>query len=333
MTVAVEDVNGQIVTGDSSSVTIAINGPGNLCSTLTEPVINGIATFNNLSTTTAGSLTLKATDGALTSAISGSFSVAPAAAVKLAFVQQPGNVGTGSPITPAVTVAVEDAYGNVVATNTSTVTMSLGSGPGTLSVQAVKGVATLSNLLLSAPGQATLAASDGTYTAAVSSSFTVATTYNFNFSSLVGFNSTNGKQPESTLIADGQGNLYGTTSIGGANSDGTVFKMSAGNHLVTTLATFNGTNGANPMAGLIMDSSGNLFGTTDVGGTSNLGTVFEVSSGSGIVTTLANFNGANGTNPQASLYMDSRGNLFGTTYAGGASNKGTVYEVSAGGTC
>ena len=68
-----------------------------------------------------------------------------------------------------------------------------------------------------------------------------------------------------------------------------------------------------PLAGLVEDSSGNLFGTTDDGGASGDGTVFELQPGSGTITTLASFNGTNGANPEAGLIEDSSGNLFGTT--------------------
>ena len=84
-----------------------------------------------------------------------------------------------------------------------------------------------------------------------------------------------------------------------------------------TLATFNGTNGANPYAGLIADAAGNLFGTTAFGGTSGYGTVFEIAktdSTYGAPATLATFNGTNGANPYAGLIADAAGNLFGTTY-------------------
>ena len=67
-----------------------------------------------------------------------------------------------------------------------------------------------------------------------------------------------------------------------------------------------------------MDSSGNLYGTTERGGTSNDGTVFEVAEGSGTITTLASFNGTNGADPEGGLIMDGSGNLYGTTEYGGA---------------
>jgi len=80
---------------------------------------------------------------------------------------------------------------------------------------------------------------------------------------------------------DSSGNLYGTASSGGASKDGTVFELAHGGHYITALASFNGTNGSAPYGGLIMDSSGNLFGTTTGGGASKDGTVFEVAQGSG----------------------------------------------------
>ena len=76
---------------------------------------------------------------------------------------------------------------------------------------------------------------------------------------------------------DSSGNLYGTTEGGGANGDGTVFEVGAGSGLVTTLISFGGSNGDDPRAGLIMDSSGNLYGTTEGGGADGDGTVFELS--------------------------------------------------------
>ena len=77
------------------------------------------------------------------------------------------------------------------------------------------------------------------------------------------------------MVLDGQGNLYGTTS-GGAACDGTVFEIVKGSKTITTLASFNGTNGANPLGSLVLDGQGNLYGTTSGGGASGDGTVFEL---------------------------------------------------------
>jgi uncharacterized repeat protein (TIGR03803 family) len=148
--------------------------------------------------------------------------------------------------------------------------------------------------------------------------------------SLASFNYTYGSNPNGSLVEDGNGNLFGTTASGGAANDGVVFEVKAGSGTITTLASFNGANGANPSGGLFEDSSGNLFGTTESGGAANDGVVFEVQVGSGTITTLASFNGANGAGANGSLIEDNSGNLFGTTASGGAANDGTVFEVQAG---
>ena len=139
-----------------------------------------------------------------------------------------------------------------------------------------------------------------------------------------------GEYPESGLIEDSKGDLFGTTEDGGADGDGTVFEVLAGSGVITTLASFDGTNGAFPIGGLVEDKSGDLFGTTSEGGAYGDGTVFEVLSGSGVITTLASFDGTNGSEPLGSLVLDSSGNLFGTTEDGGADGYGTVFEVQAG---
>jgi uncharacterized repeat protein (TIGR03803 family) len=157
---------------------------------------------------------------------------------------------------------------------------------------------------------------------------------------LASFNGTNGTGFESggSLVVDSSGNLFGTSPDGGADwdpannqyGDGTVFEIEQGSNTITTLAAFNGINGAGPAGGLIADSSGNLFGVTYVGGLFNLGTVFELNKGTGAITTLASFNGTNGAKPGGSLNEDRNGNLFGTTSAGGVSGQGTAFEVRPG---
>ena len=144
---------------------------------------------------------------------------------------------------------------------------------------------------------------------------------------LASFNGTNGANPHGGLILDSSGNLYGTTEFGGASMDGTVFEVAKGSGTITTLASFNGINGADPVAGLIMDGSGNLYGTAESG---HFRTVFELAKGSSTITVLARFNGTNGDNPEAGLILDSSGNLYGTTSGGGASGDGTVFELAKG---
>jgi hypothetical protein len=103
---------------------------------------------------------------------------------------------------------------------------------------------------------------------------------------LASFNGTNGAYPTAGLIADANGNLFGTTYGGGANGYGTVFEIvktaSGFANTPTTLVSFNGSNGAGPIAGLIADAKGDLFGTTAFGGAGGVGTVFEIA-GSGFV--------------------------------------------------
>jgi uncharacterized repeat protein (TIGR03803 family) len=167
---------------------------------------------------------------------------------------------------------------------------------------------------------------------------------------LANFNGTNGIAPGG-LILDSNGNLFGTTAYGGIGFDpahpdpgagyGTVFELASGSSTITTLASFDGSNGSLPgydsiygndtyPGSLIADSHGNFFGTTLVGGAYNHGTVFELPSGSGNITTLASFDGTNGAAPAPTLALDSSGNLFGTTMLGGASSSGTVFEVQPG---
>lgn len=158
-------------------------------------------------------------------------------------------------------------------------------------------------------------------------------------SNLVDFNNSNGAYPYAGLLADANGNLFGTTSAGGAGY-GTVFEVAltpTGYAATpTTLISFNYINGASPLASLIADASGNLFGTTYGGGAFGAGTIFEVANtATGYATTpttLVNFNGSNGATPYAGLVADSSGNLLGTTHLGGAFNAGTVFELVKTGT-
>jgi len=123
--------------------------------------------------------------------------------------------------------------------------------------------------------------------------------------------------------------------MGGASDHGTVFeilKTSSGYASTpTTLVSFNGKDGSHPAGGLIMDANGDLVGTTLTGGASDDGTVFDIAMGSDHITTLVNFNLANGGLPHGDLVFDADGNLFGTTSNGGASNDGTVFQINGAG--
>jgi uncharacterized repeat protein (TIGR03803 family) len=162
------------------------------------------------------------------------------------------------------------------------------------------------------------------------------TTYAITPNILVAFDRTNGGYPYGSLITDATGDLFGTTAIGGLHDDGTVFEIvKTGTTYATTpttLVAFDGTNGSSPYGSLITDAAGDLFGTTSGGGDANGdGTVFEiVKTGTSYAiapTTLVAFNGTNGASPYGSLITDAAGDLFGTTYGGGANNLGTVFEI------
>jgi len=144
------------------------------------------------------------------------------------------------------------------------------------------------------------------------------------------FNGASGINPYGGVTIDGSGNLYGTTYTGGANTDGVVWKVASGSSTITVIASFNGTNGANPYDGVTIDGSGNLFGTTYNGGANSDGTVWEIASGTSTITTIASFNGTNGLNPSSDVKMDGAGNLYGTTTLGGASSAGTVWRIDSG---
>jgi len=153
---------------------------------------------------------------------------------------------------------------------------------------------------------------------------------------------TDGSAP-SPVIVDGAGNLYGVNASGGSSGVGYIFELSpiaGGGWSLTHLRDFDGTDGgggsaaAGVVGGLIMDASGNLYGTAYSGGnstncSSGCGVVFKLTNHSGAwtETVLYNFDGTHGANPDAPLLMDAAGNLYGTTAAGGTAGVGVVFET------
>jgi uncharacterized repeat protein (TIGR03803 family) len=143
-------------------------------------------------------------------------------------------------------------------------------------------------------------------------------------------------------VWDQQGNVYGTTSGGGGSPNceggcGTVFELtpSGNGYTESVLYSFSGPDGAIPYAGLVFDKNGNLFGTTAGGGTTGSGTVFELTYVPGVGWTehaLYSFqNAVDGSGPRGGVIFDSAGNLYGTVWAGGNGNSGTVFELSPSG--
>ena len=143
-----------------------------------------------------------------------------------------------------------------------------------------------------------------------------------------------GTEPVGGVLLDAaSGTLYGTTQLGGINDAGTVFRCGvdgSGERIVYAFADISGNDGAAPMAPLVMDSSGVLYGTTDAGG-SGYGTVFAVDPASGRETVLHRFGGypaGDGQTPlNARLMIDTAGQLVGVTQLGGANNTGVIYRL------
>jgi len=144
-------------------------------------------------------------------------------------------------------------------------------------------------------------------------------------------NCADGSNPFAGVISDAKGNLYGTTSGGGVYGHGVVFKVNPVGKETVLYSFTGGADGADPYAGVISDGKGNLYGTTFLGGPSGAGVVFTVSP-EGKETVIYSFcrqaNCADGKQPPSGVISDANGNLYGTTWGGGASNEGVVFKVS-----
>jgi uncharacterized repeat protein (TIGR03803 family) len=155
-------------------------------------------------------------------------------------------------------------------------------------------------------------------------------------------NDAGGGYPYSTPAFDAAGNLYGTTLNGGNAGNGVVFELSpparggSAQWTETVLHSFDDANdGVEPRIGVIMDSAGNLYGTTESGGSIGYGAVFEVSPPAGggqawtesVIYNFA-FSPDGGTPGYSGLVMDKRGNLFGTTQTGGTLHNGVVFKLA-----
>jgi len=150
-----------------------------------------------------------------------------------------------------------------------------------------------------------------------------------------------GAYPVASLIMDSSGNLYGSTSDGGdvscnhPNGYGTIFKVDTSNNETVLYSFTGGTDGAYPLAGLVRDAVGNLYGTTYGGGKASCdsfqlgcGVVFKLNA-AGHETVLHIFMGrTDGANPESPLVRDGSGNLYGTAGAGGTAGDGVVFKIS-----
>jgi uncharacterized repeat protein (TIGR03803 family) len=151
---------------------------------------------------------------------------------------------------------------------------------------------------------------------------------------LIDFNGSNGSNPMVSLIQGADGNFYGTAAEGGANGHGTVFQLTSGGTL-NTLYSFcslaSCSDGSAPEGGLVQGTDGNFYGTTQIGGTYNYGSIFKITS-TGTLTTIHSFRYADGAYPQATLIQAPSGALYGTARQGGlVGGNGTVFKITPAG--
>jgi uncharacterized repeat protein (TIGR03803 family) len=129
------------------------------------------------------------------------------------------------------------------------------------------------------------------------------------------------------VVLDSAGNFYGTTFGGGSAGAGVVFKLDTKGNETVLYSFTGGADGGNPLAGVVLDSAGNLYGTTYGGGSASAGVVFKLDT-KGNETVLYSFTGgADGGYPFAGVVLDSAGNLYGTTSGGGSAGAGVVFKL------
>jgi len=140
-----------------------------------------------------------------------------------------------------------------------------------------------------------------------------------------------GGYPYADVICNSAGQIYGTTEFGGSSGAGVVYRMAGAGHEAVLYSFTGGNDGGYPMASLIQDSAGNLYGTTVGGGYDGAGVVFKLDT-KGNETVLYSFTGGNdGGFPYAGVVLDSAGNLYGTTNGGGQSGAGVVFKLDKNG--
>jgi uncharacterized repeat protein (TIGR03803 family) len=155
------------------------------------------------------------------------------------------------------------------------------------------------------------------------------------------FDKNNGDYPDGGLVEGNDGNFYGTTSMGGTNGNGTIFKIDT-NGVLDALFNFNGNDGSDPTGPLVSGPDGKFYGMTPEGGTNSLGTVFQFAT-NGTLTSLVSFNGTNGAENQVQDFVEvggliqgSDGNFYGETPVGGigfvsgaySSGDGTLFQIT-----
>jgi uncharacterized repeat protein (TIGR03803 family) len=145
-------------------------------------------------------------------------------------------------------------------------------------------------------------------------------------------NQNDGATPYAGLVSDAAGNLYGAATDGGVNGGGAVFELapSVGNWTFSVLTSLPGWGISGPFRDLVLDSSGNIYGTTHCDGSHRAGTIFELtpSDGNWTYTLLYTFSGGNDGEYSISNLVLKRGKLYGTTIEGGTDGAGVIYKLT-----
>jgi len=145
--------------------------------------------------------------------------------------------------------------------------------------------------------------------------------------------------PGKNIAVDSSGNIFGTCQVGGTNGGGTVWELAKGSSTITQLASFQQSVSNQSVGGLVLDANGNLYGTIgrDISVTGAFGAVWELPKNSSTINILASFDGTNGNGPGSPLVIDSQGNVFGESNAGGTGVSGSInvgdgdiFEIAAG---
>lgn len=279
--VLVQDAYGNLVTTDSSAVTLTLNSATfeSGSATATVNAVNGKATFNNLAIDLAGTYKITASDGALTTAISGNVVIVPAALKSLSLVQIPDSVVAGATFAPIVKVAALDQYGNLVTAQT-TVMLTLnggnfGSNSNTATATTSKGIASFSGLTVKTVGEYSLKASVGDLTSATSSFIvTPAAGKTPVWVTAPAATGTAGQALASArvLVNDAFGNL---ASAGGTN---VTLKITGGKFADGTTSTIGATNnGVATFNNLMINTAGTYTLTAYVGSVATSSTTVTIS--------------------------------------------------------